>query len=67
MRNSDEWLSVTEVARRIGRSQSGVRALIREGKLVGKQHVAGGKWQVRESECDRYEAELESGVLTAAA
>ena len=65
MTTKDEWLPVTEVARRIGASPSTVRSLIRESKLRAVQHTLGGKFVVRESECDRYLAELEAGTLAA--
>jgi len=57
--SSDKWLSVTEAAPVLGRSQSGVRVLIRTNQIKAVQHVAGGKYQIRESECYRYLAELE--------
>lgn len=66
MTTKDEWLPVTEVARRIGVSPSGVRGLIRDQKIRAVQHTPGGKYVVRESECDRYLIELEAGTLAAA-
>lgn len=65
MRSSDRWLSVVEASQVIGKSTSGTRGLIREGKLRAVQHTPGGKYVVRESECDRYLAELEAGTLAA--
>ena len=65
MTTKDEWLPVTEVARRIGASASTVRGLIRDQKLHAVRHTLGGKYVVRESECDRYLAELEAGTLAA--
>lgn len=59
----DRWLSVTEAAPRIGASPSKVRDLIRNKVLHAVQHTPGGKYVVRESECDRYLADLESGAL----
>lgn len=66
MRSTDRWLSVAEATQVIGRSASGVRGLIRDGKLQAVQHVPGGKYQVRESECERYMADLESSHLAVA-
>ena len=57
---TDEWLPVTEVARRIGASTSTVRGLIRAKRLRAVQRTEGGKYVVRESECARYLAEVET-------
>lgn len=65
MQNTDRWLSVSEAVQVLGRSASGIRGLIRDGKLLAVQHVDGGKYQIRLSECDRYLAELEAGTLAA--
>lgn len=65
MSATDEWLSVAEVARRIGASTSTVRGLIRASQLRATQRTAGGKYVIRESECERYLAEIETGTLTA--
>jgi len=62
--NTDRWLSVTEAAPVLGKSPSGVRDLIRTGRIKGMQHVAGGKYHIRESECERYLAAVEAGTLT---
>ena len=66
MRDTDEWLSVTEAAPVLGMSPSGVRDKIRNGVITAIQHAEGGKYRIRRSECDRYLADLESGALTAA-
>lgn len=54
MRSSDEWLSVSEAARYIGRSPSTVRNLIKGKKIRALQPEGGGWFQVSTSECDRY-------------
>ncbi|HXT90117.1 MAG TPA: helix-turn-helix domain-containing protein [Trebonia sp.] len=59
---TDEWLSVTEVARRIGASTSTVRSLIRANRLRAVQRTEGGKYVIRESEIVRYLAEIETGT-----
>lgn len=59
MNSSDEWLSVTEAVRVLGRSQSGIRTLIRTKQIKAVRHAEGGKYQIRLSECQRYLAELE--------
>lgn len=64
---TDEWLSVAEVARRIGASTSTVRGLIRTRQLRAIQHTAGGKYVIRESECARYLAEIEHAPTAQAA
>lgn len=65
MRGSDKWLSVTEATEVLGLSPSGIRNLIRDGRLHAVQHVEGGKYRIRESECERYLAEIETGTLAA--
>lgn len=67
MRSTDEWLSVTELARKLGVSASTVRGLIHSGRLHAVRHTEGGRWQTRESECDRYLAALESSNFASAA
>lgn len=59
MNSSDKWLSVTEAAPVLGRSPSGVRTMIRTKQIKAVRHAEGGKYQIRESECQRYLAELE--------
>lgn len=59
MTSSDKWLSVTEAVSVLGRSQSGIRTLIRTKQIKAVRHAPGGKYQIRESECLRYMAELE--------
>lgn len=54
MTNSDQWLSVKEATEVIGGSTSSLRNLIRDGKIEAVQHVPGGKFHVRLSECLRY-------------
>lgn len=65
MRNTDRWLSVTEASEVLGMSQSGIRGLIRAKRIKAVQHAEGGKYRIRESECERYLADLEAGTLTA--
>lgn len=60
MRSTDKWLSVTEAGELLGLSPSGVRQRIYSGDLKARQHTPGGKYVIRESECDRYAADLES-------
>lgn len=67
MRGSDKWLSVTEATEVLGMSPSGIRNLIRDGRLHAVQHVEGGKYRIRESECERYLAEIESAPVSSAA
>lgn len=57
---TDEWLSVTEATRLLGKSATTIRTMIRDGQLVGRQDVPGGKYLIRESECARFLAEAES-------
>lgn len=66
MRNSDKWLSVTEATEVLGKSATGIRNLIRDGLLAGRQDVPGGKYVIRESECARYLAERETPAAVAA-
>ena len=66
MRSTDRWLSVSEAVDVLGRSASGIRGLIRERKLHAVQHVEGGKYQIRLSECERYLNEIETGQLSPA-
>jgi len=61
----DRWLRLSAVAARIGRSRETARQLVVGGSIKGVRHSPRGAWQVRESECDRYVADLESGTLTA--
>lgn len=60
MRTTDRWLSVAEAAEVLGMSPSGVRQRIRDGVITARQHVPGGKYVIRESECDRYAATLDT-------
>jgi len=62
VRNTDRWLSVTEASEVLGMSPSGVRGLIRTERIKAVQHVPGGKYRIRESECERYLAEIETGT-----
>jgi excisionase family DNA binding protein len=66
MRSSDRWLSVSEAVAVLGRSASGIRGLIREGKLIAVQHVEGGKYQIRLSECERYLNDIGASLEAAA-
>jgi excisionase family DNA binding protein len=63
--NTDRWLSVAEAAPRIGRSPSATLVLIRKKAIKAIRHTPGGKYQIRESECDRYLAELEAAASAA--
>lgn len=65
MRNTDKWLSVTEATDVLGLSQSGIRGLIREGRIKAVQHTEGGKYRIRESECERYLTEIETAPSAA--
>lgn len=57
---ADRWLRLTAVAERIGCSRETARQLVLGGSIKGVRHRPRGAWQVRESECDRYLADLES-------
>lgn len=67
LNTTDKWLSVTEASVFLGKSPSGVRALIRERRLNARQDVPGGKYVMRLSECERYLAEIESAPVPSAA
>lgn len=67
MPSTDRWLSTAEAAPIIGVSPSKVRGLIRAGKLAAIQDTEGGKLRTRESECNRYVAELEAAAMQTAA
>lgn len=67
MRNTDEWLSVTEATKVLGKSATGIRNLIYGGLLAARQDVPGGKYVIRESECARYVAERENAPAAVAA
>lgn len=66
MRSTDRWLSVAEAAEVLGMSPSGVRQRIRNGVIAARQHTPGGKYVIRESECDRYAATLDTAPLVTA-
>lgn len=67
MRITDKWLSVTEATEVLGLSASGIRGLIREGRIKAVQLTEGGKYRIRESECDRFLAEIETTTPTSVA
>lgn len=64
-RQSDDWLKVVAVARRLGVSPSKVRQLISEGSLPAIRHGKRGMYLVRESACAAYLAALEGTFTTA--
>lgn len=61
----DRWLRISAVAVRVGRSREATRQLVVGGIIRGSRHNPRGAWQVRESECERYLADLEAGTLAA--
>lgn len=58
---SEKWLRLREVAMRFGISQESARVLVVTGKLAARRPTGKprGMYQVAESECRRYLAELE--------
>ena len=60
--SEDRWLRLSVVAARLGCSTETARQLILGRYLKGRQRRPRGAWEVRESECERYLAEIETGT-----
>lgn len=61
---SEKWLRLREVAQRLGVSQESARALVVNGKLAARRPTGKprGMYQVAETECERYEADMAAGT-----
>lgn len=61
---SEKWLRLREVALRFGISQESARLLVVTGKLAARRPTGKprGMYQVAETECARYEADMAAGT-----
>lgn len=61
---SEKWLRLREVADRFDISQESARQLVVNGKLAARRPTGKprGMYQVAETECERYEADMAAGV-----